>query len=94
MQTHIHPMTGERARPTVALIALLALGLAGGAPATTETFGTGTSQFSMTFNQAHTALVSWNRVPGAKFFLPTEAEWSAALAFIHYAPGACISEWI
>ena len=47
-----------------------------------------------TFNQAHTELVSWNRVPGSKFFLPTEAEWNAALAYIHYAPGPCVSEWI
>lgn len=47
-----------------------------------------------TFNQDRTALVSWTRTPGAKFFLPTEAEWNAALPYINYAPGPCISEWI
>lgn len=46
------------------------------------------------FNQAHTALVSWTRAPGAKFFLPTVAEWNGALPYINYAPGPCISEWI
>ena len=47
-----------------------------------------------TFNADHTALVNWNRTPGAKFFLPTVAEWNGALASISYAFGPCIYEWI
>ena len=47
-----------------------------------------------TFNADHTALLNWNRTPGAKFFLPTVAEWNGALASISYAFGPCIYEWI
>ncbi|MEI6656672.1 MAG: LamG-like jellyroll fold domain-containing protein, partial [Verrucomicrobiota bacterium] len=47
-----------------------------------------------TFNGAHTALVNWNRTPGAKFFLPTVAEWNGALVYLNYAPGLCTDEWI
>ncbi|MEI6655876.1 MAG: hypothetical protein WCP45_14015, partial [Verrucomicrobiota bacterium] len=47
-----------------------------------------------TFNGAHTALLNWSRTPGAKFFLPTVAEWNGALAYLTYAPGPCTDEWI
>ena len=47
-----------------------------------------------TFNADHTALLNWNRTPGAKFFLPTVAEWNGALASMSYAFGPCIYEWI
>jgi len=164
MHTKTHPPAGLRKRPTVGLIALLALGLASVAPATTATFGTGSNQFSLTFNPitstselgdtevlndqfdkfylatkgiayaanasfpltdtgcrvsgveivdfinwlntssglpapytfnpAHTALVNWNRAPGARFFLPTVAEWNAGYTLNHYAPGPCAYEWI
>ena len=47
-----------------------------------------------TFNGDHTALVNWNRNPGAKFFLPTASDWDTGFHSIGYAPGPCAYEWI
>jgi len=47
-----------------------------------------------TFSGGGGSLVDWTRNSGAKFFLPTEAEWNLGLAGNHYAPGPCAYEWI
>jgi len=40
------------------------------------------------------SLVNWIRNSGAKFFLPTVAEWNLGLSGNHYAQGTCAYEWI
>ena len=40
------------------------------------------------------SLVNWTRNSGAKFFLPTVAEWNLGLSGNHYAQGTCVYEWI
>ena len=40
------------------------------------------------------SLVNWTRNSGAKFFLPTVAEWNLGLSGNHYSQGDCAYEWI
>jgi hypothetical protein len=40
------------------------------------------------------SLVNWTRNSGAKFFLPTAAEWNLGLTGNNYAPGPSAYEWI
>ena len=47
-----------------------------------------------TFSGDGGSLVNWVRNSGAKFFLPTEAEWNLGLTGNNYAPGLCNYEWI